>query len=332
MSIDLSFDKNKINISIWGGRCLGQTRYVFGQTGSRYSFPATGPPDPATIFNSPGKPNASSISTPSWRIFEGFLKEFWRGFEGSSAENPPLLKMIVLKAGPVPWNNTLRMSTLPDSVASLSIGSEKTHKQRTRKQNVHGIVLGFWGDFVYVFFLPHQKWPEKNTQTKIWHPPSPGANPPNLFMLMCVFFVLFSQHLGILAPPNTAKQGKHATWQIDPVLPYHMSTLPDSVASLSMGILFATPTPTYAKIWTSICPPNCRICLVLKHLGSYFVQMFVHMFALYVGGGVTSVFLMQTQGTNPYQKCYREWISVRGLNSVRMQQNATERTQKCLFS
>ena len=37
--------------------------------------------------------------------------------------------------------------------------------------------------------------------------------------------------------------------------------------------------------------PNCRICLVLKHLGSYFVQMFFHIFALYVGVGVTSAFL-----------------------------------------
>ena len=47
-----------------------------------------------------------------------------------------------------------------------------------------------------------------------------------------------------------------------------------------------TPTPTYkAKIWTKIWPPNCRICLVLKRLGSYFVQIFVHTFALYVGGG-----------------------------------------------
>ena len=50
-----------------------------------------------------------------------------------------------------------------------------------------------------------------------------------------------------------------------------------------MGLLFATPTPTYkAIIWTKLWPPNCRISLVLKHLGSYFVQMFVHIFALYV--------------------------------------------------
>ena len=58
------------------------------------------------------------------------------------------------------------------------------------------------------------------------------------------------------------------------------------VLFLVLGIIFATPTPTYkANIWTNIWPPNCQICLVLKHLGSYFVQMFVHIFALYVGGG-----------------------------------------------
>ena len=51
---------------------------------SGLSFPATGPPDPGTDFKSPGKSNASSISTPSWRVFKGFLKAFWRGFEGSS--------------------------------------------------------------------------------------------------------------------------------------------------------------------------------------------------------------------------------------------------------
>ena len=37
------------------------------------------------------------------------------------------------------------------------LGSEKTHKEKPRKQNVHGIVPGFGGDFVYVFFLPHKE-------------------------------------------------------------------------------------------------------------------------------------------------------------------------------
>ena len=30
---------------------------------------------------------------------------------------------------------------------------------------------------------------------------------------------------------------------------------------------------------------NCRVCLVLKHFGPYFVRIFVHSFALSVGGG-----------------------------------------------
>ena len=40
---------------------------------------------PWNWFLSPGKPNASSISTPSWRVFEGFLKAFWRVSRGPSA-------------------------------------------------------------------------------------------------------------------------------------------------------------------------------------------------------------------------------------------------------
>ena len=34
-----------------------------------------------------------------------------------------------------------------------------------------------------------------------------------------------------------------------------------------------------------IWPQNCQVCLVLKHFESYFVQIFVHVFALYVGYG-----------------------------------------------
>ena len=44
------------------------------------------------------------------------------------------------------------------------------------------------------------------------------------------------------------------------------------------------PPTCKAKIWTNIWPLNCQICLALKDLGSYFVQIFVHVFALYVGG------------------------------------------------
>ena len=58
------------------------------------------------------------------------------------------------------------------------------------------------------------------------------------------------------------------------------------VSANILGILFEPQPPhTRQKYEQKIWPPNCRICLVLKHWGSYFVQMFVHVFALYVGGG-----------------------------------------------
>ena len=46
-----------------------------------------------------------------------------------------------------------------------NLGSEKKHiKKKTRKQNFHGIVPGFWGEFCfYVFFLPHKENDPKNT-------------------------------------------------------------------------------------------------------------------------------------------------------------------------
>ena len=48
----------------------------------------------------------------------------------------------------------------------VNIGSEKkTRKVKTRKQHVHGIIPGFWGGFVYVFFLS----PTRNDPTKKMH-------------------------------------------------------------------------------------------------------------------------------------------------------------------
>ena len=38
------------------------------------------------------------------------------------------------------------------------------------------------------------------------------------------------------------------------------------------------------NIWTKIRPQNCRVVIVLKHLGLCFVQMFVHIFALCMWG------------------------------------------------
>ena len=59
----------------------------------------------------------------------------------------------------------------------------KAHKDKnTREQNVPLIVLGFWGDFVYVFFSPI-----RNDPKKTWAPTQSGDNPANLFMFMCFF-------------------------------------------------------------------------------------------------------------------------------------------------
>ena len=42
-------------------------------------------------------------------------------------------------------------------------GAKKTYKEKTRKQNFHGIVPGFLGDFLYVFCLPPKGMTRKNT-------------------------------------------------------------------------------------------------------------------------------------------------------------------------
>ena len=49
-------------------------------------------PGPWNWFLSPGKPNASSISTPFWKVFEGFLKAFWRVLQKKKNLQRPLQK------------------------------------------------------------------------------------------------------------------------------------------------------------------------------------------------------------------------------------------------
>ena len=55
-----SLDKARRPAKFWNGTNIGQNL-------SRLSFPATGTLDPGTDVLSPGKPNASSTSTPSWK-------------------------------------------------------------------------------------------------------------------------------------------------------------------------------------------------------------------------------------------------------------------------
>ena len=73
--------------------------------------------------------------------------------------------------------------------------------------------------------------------------------------------------------------------------PWMKDVAPDELDRHWGFFLQPQPPHTRQKYEQKRGPQNCRICLVLKHLGSYFVQMFVHIFALYVGAGVTSLFL-----------------------------------------
>ena len=50
------------------------------------------------------------------------------------------------------------------------------------------------------------------------------------------------------------------------------------------GIIL-NPSPHIQGKIVNIWPQNCRVCLVSKHLGSSFVQVFVLIFASYVGDG-----------------------------------------------
>ena len=78
-----------------------------------------------------------------------------------------------------------------------------------------------------------------------------------------------------------------------------------------LGILFATPTPTYkAKIWTKIWPPNCRICLVLKHFWGHILSrcLFIFLPCMW-GAGVTSVFLIY-ESLWGFQTAAQCWIKI----------------------
>ena len=58
-----------------------------------------------------------------------------------------------------------------------------------------------------------------------------------------------------------------------------------------MGIVFATPTPKTMNKNMAPRLPNLPCFEAFGGHISYFVQMFVHIFALYVGAWVTSVLL-----------------------------------------
>ena len=85
-------------------------------------------------------------------------------------------------------HRVLERKRRPNANASV-FGSEKKHiKKKTRKQNFHGIVPGFWGGFcLCVFFSPIRNDPKKHIN-KILAPTQSRDNPANLFMFTCFSF------------------------------------------------------------------------------------------------------------------------------------------------
>ena len=75
-----------------------------------------------------------------------------------------------------------------------NLGSLKTLKEKTSKQNVQGIVLGFfWGGgfCVCLFSLPkRQGMTRKKRMNKILAPTQSRDNPANLFMFLCFLLSL----------------------------------------------------------------------------------------------------------------------------------------------
>ena len=66
-------------------------------------------------------------------------------------------------------------------------GTKKHIKKKTRKQDFHGIVPGFWGDSVYVFSPPKEMTRKKHIN-KFLAPTQSRDNPANLFMFVCFLF------------------------------------------------------------------------------------------------------------------------------------------------
>ena len=71
---------------------------------------------------------------------------------------------------------------------SPHLGSEKTHtKNQTRKQNFHGILPGFWGGFVYVFFSPTRNDPKKTHKQNFATRPIPGQSRKFVYVYVFLF-------------------------------------------------------------------------------------------------------------------------------------------------
>ena len=96
--------------------------------------------------------------------------------------------------------------------AILKSGSEKKHiKKKTRKQNFHGIVLGFWGGFcLCVFFSAIRNDPKKTHKQNFGTRPVPGQSRKCVYVY--VFFLPPKIMVCLLAQIPNHGLPKHTFW------------------------------------------------------------------------------------------------------------------------
>ena len=71
--------------------------------------------------------------------------------------------------------------------AVFCFGSKTNIKKKTRKQNVHGIVPGLWGEIMFVLFLPTMNEKKKTHKQKFGTHPVPGQS--RKFVYVYVLFL-----------------------------------------------------------------------------------------------------------------------------------------------
>ena len=95
--------------------------------------------------------------------------------------------------------------------------AKKTHREKkTRKQNFHGIVLGFWGEFCLCVYSPPQgmtppKKKEKKTHKQLFGThPVPGQS--RKFVYVYVFFLSLIFEPGQLVTPVAGRRDPNVWW------------------------------------------------------------------------------------------------------------------------
>ena len=141
-------------MSVWLSRCRWREALA-----SRLSFPARGPPDPGTDFKAPGSLTHHRFWHLLEEVFEGFLKAFWRGLEGSFGwplQKPfrgPLQRLfqtLLGSGGSVAGMKVLKTSTLSPHLRApnKTFPTLTPQKEIRSSADFHGIFSTF--ECVYV--------------------------------------------------------------------------------------------------------------------------------------------------------------------------------------